>query len=308
MNFKKLKYFITVADEQNITKAAKKLYIAQPSLSQCIRSIEEEMGIELFTRGKSSVTMTPAGKIYYRWAKLTLESVRCLENDLAEVKSGVIRQIDVGATWQRSSFLLPESIIDFYKRCPECNVVIHESLDRKLHEMLERNELDLIIASPSVNLNNYNSVPLIQERLLLAAGNDFILEHKDGFPFPSVSRESLVGKPIVMLQERQNIGMIFRKILMDINYTPKRFTECVNLETAHRLVRNNVGLALLPEIGVVEGRFPDVNYYMIEDEYCFRNISAVYRKGHVMEAEILELIACLQRFLKNYNHPFIVKF
>lgn len=308
MNFNKLKYFIAVADEQNITKAAKKLYIAQPSLSQCIRSIEDEMGIELFTRGKSSMTMTRAGKIYYQWAKLTLESVRRLENDLAEIKSGVNRQLDVGTSWQRSAFLLPESIIDFYKRCPSCNIKIHETLDRNLHEMLGKNELDLILASPSVDTIHFQSVPLMQERLLLAAGSDFCLEHRDGFPFPSVDKSVLYGKPIVILQERQNLGMIFRKILMDISYSPRKFTECINLETAHKLVKNNVGISLLPEIGVVCGKFPDVNYYLPEGEYCYRSISAVYRKGHAMEKEILDLIACIQRFIKNYDHPFIIKF
>lgn len=146
MNFNKLKYFIIVADEQNITKAAKKLYISQPSLSQCIRAIEMEMGVELLLRGKAKITLTQAGQLYYQWAKATLASSQKLERDIAEIKSGKTFTITVGSSWQRSAFLLPDSLKIFYEKHPECTVKIHEDLGLILREKLEKNELDMILS------------------------------------------------------------------------------------------------------------------------------------------------------------------
>lgn len=307
-NFHKLRYFITVADEQNFTKAAKKLYISQPSLSQSIHSIEADLDIKLFDRGKNSVTLTRAGKIYYQWAKITLESVHQLKNDLAEIKAGINRQLDVGASWQRSAFLMPDSVAAFYKICPSCNIKIYENIESVLYDKLKSNQLDLAFAAPSIEAIHFNTVPLIQERLLLAAGEDFQLQHRAGTPFPYVNKNEVRNKPVVILQERQNLGQNFRQLLMEINYSPQKMTECVNLETAHKLVKNNMGLSLLPEIGVVSGRLPGVNYYMLEGGDYSRTISAVYRKNHPMEREILQLIECTKNFIRNYNHPFITKF
>lgn len=72
LNLYKLKYVVTVAEEKSITKAAKKLYISQPSLSLSIHAIEDALGVELFVRGKNSVTLTPAGQAYVEWARSLL--------------------------------------------------------------------------------------------------------------------------------------------------------------------------------------------------------------------------------------------
>ena len=82
MNLYKLRYVVAVAEEHSITKAAKKLYISQPSLSLSIHAIEDSLGMELFVRGKNSVTLTPAGQAYVDWAKMTLESAKQLEAKL----------------------------------------------------------------------------------------------------------------------------------------------------------------------------------------------------------------------------------
>lgn len=306
MNFHKLKYFIAVAEEQNITKAAKKLFISQPSLSQCIQGIEADMGVKLFSRGKSNLTLTRAGRIYYQWAKVTLDSVKRLENDIAAVKADTNRQLDIGSSWQRSAFLLPESINNFYQCVPSCNVKIYEDYGFRLLEKLASNELDLVISPSNQDPIHYHSVPIIYERFLVAAGKAFQLEHTEGDPFPYVDKNVFFGKPIILLQERQYLGQSFRKLLLDINYSPVKLTECTNLETAHKLVKNNVGLTLLPEISVVSIRYPDVHYYALEGEFSGRTISAVYRKGHPMEKEIRILIDCVKEFIKTFNHPFII--
>ena len=158
MNFNKLRYVIVVAEERSITKAAKKLYISQPSLSQCIRSIEEDLGVDLFIRVKSSISLTQAGEAYIEWAKATLESAKQLQSRLEKIKAGVTRQLDIGASWQRSAALLPEPINSFYSRVPNCDIRICEDINIKLHELLKNDVIDLEIGVPNQDTVHYVSV------------------------------------------------------------------------------------------------------------------------------------------------------
>ncbi len=306
MNFNKLRYVIVVAEEGSITKAAKKLYISQPSLSQCIRSIEEDLGTELFIRGKSSITLTQAGQAYIEWAKATLESAKQLENRLSKIKAGAARQLDIGASWQRSAALLPEPIDRFYARVPDCNIRIHEELNIKLHEFLKNDVIDLEIGIPNPDTVHYVSVPLFQERFLLAASRELYIPSTPASPFPKVDKEVIRGKPIVILQEDMYLGRIFRNLLTDLNYIPTKISECHNIETVHKLVSKNAGVSLLPDVSVFHRRLADVNYYMFTDESLGRIVAAVYKKNSPKTSDILNFTACLKDYIRSCGYPFTV--
>lgn len=306
MNFNKLRYVVTVAEEQSITKAAKKLYISQPSLSQCIRSIEEDVGAELFVRGKSHVTLTPAGELYLEWAKVTLNSVRQLEEKLAQLKSGTRRQLDIGASMQRGAMLLPDSITSFYAEVPDCSIKIHEDLNSNLAEALKSSKLDMIIGVPNADTVHFCSAPLYRERFLLAASKEFEIPSTPGEPFPYVEKSVLIGKPIVQLQESQYLGKILRDMLLELNYTPGKSTECYNLETAHSLVNRNVGVTILPELSLMSRQLPNVNYYLFRDGDMERIVAAIYRRNHPQTHDIEILIEHIKILLRSSPYPFMI--
>lgn len=304
MNFNKLRYIITVAEEKSITRAAKKHYISQPSLSQCIHSIEEELGIELFVRGKNQVSLTPAGELYVEWARVTLNSARQLEEKLAQLKSGIRRQLDIGASMQRGAMLLPDAITSFYAEVSDCSIKIHEDLNKNLMESLRRGELDMIIGVPHSDVVHYRSVPLYHERFLLAASKSLAIPSSPGKTFPFADKSVLIGKPIVMLQESQYLGQTLREILLELNYTPGKSTECYNLETAHTLVSKNVGVTILPELSLMSRQLPDINYYFLNGEDMERTVAAVYRKAHPQARDIEVLIRHIRDLLSNSAYPF----
>ena len=306
VNFNKLRYVIVVAQEKSITKAAKKLYISQPSLSQCIRSIEEDIGTELFIRSKSSISLTPAGEAYVEWAKATIESAKQLESRLNKIKSGAQRQLDIGASWQRSAALLPEPIDRFYTKVPNCNIRIHEDLNVNLLEFLKNDVIDMEIGVPNPDTVHYMSVPLFQERFLLAASKEVKIPCTEATPFPCTDTDVIRGKPVVILQEHRYLGRVFRQLLTDLNYIPLKITECHNIETLHKLVAKNAGVSLLPEVSVSLRTLPDVNYYTLSDENMGRTVAAVYKKGSNKVDDILKFIDCLKEYLKTCHYPFNV--
>lgn len=236
LNLYKLKYVVTVAEEKSITKAAKKLYISQPSLSLSIHAIEDALGVELFVRGKNSVTLTPAGQAYVEWAKVTLESAKQLEAKLNKIKAGSKRQLDIGASYQRSAALLPESISNFYSRTKDCNIKIHEDVSANLSSALQADQLDIVISLPHADTTLYKSVPLFQERFLLGASDQVDIPCTEAEPYAYVDKKVIIGQPVIMLQEQQYLGKVMRNLLLDLNCIPEKSTVCTNMETVHSLV------------------------------------------------------------------------
>lgn len=306
MNLHKLKYVVTVAEEKSITKAAKKLYISQPSLSLSIHAIEDSLGMPLFIRGKNSVTLTPAGQAYIEWAKMTLESAKHLEAKLSRIKAGSKRQLDIGASWQRSAALLPESINSFYKRTNDCNIEIHEDVNANLNEALRADRLDIVIGLPLADTTLYKSVPLFQERFLLAANKQVGIPCTEAKPFAYIEKSVIVGQSVVMLQEQQYLGMVMRNFLLDLNYIPEKSTVCTNVETAHSLVGKNAGITLLPEVSIFQRQIENVSYYMFKDQSLSRTVCAIYKTNNPKFDDIELFVQCLKDYVRGCSYPFLI--
>jgi DNA-binding transcriptional LysR family regulator len=304
LNLYKLKYVITVAEEKSITKAAKKLYISQPSLSLSIHAIEDSLGVELFVRGKNSVTLTPAGQIFVEWAKTTVESAKQLEAKLGKIKAGSKRQLDIGASYQRSAALLPESISRFYNRTDNCSIKIHEDINANLNSALQADQLDITVGLPQADTTLYKTVPLFQERFLLAASKQVNILCTPAEPYAHVDKSAIVGQPVIMLQEQQYLGKVMRNLLLDLNYIPEMSTVCTNMETVHSLVSKNAGISLLPEVSVLLRRIENVNYYMFSDPTLSRTVAAVYKKNNPKLDDIELFVRCLKDYIRDCPYPF----
>ena len=304
LNLYKLKYVVTVAEEKSITKAAKKLYISQPSLSLSIHAIEDSLDTELFVRGKNSVTLTPAGQAYVEWAKVTLKSAKQLEAKLSKIKAGSKRQLDIGASYQRSAALLPESISRFYGRTNDCNIKIREDVSANLSSALQVDQLDITIGLPHADTTLYKSVPLFQERFLLAASDQVDIPCTLAEPYAYVEKSAIIGQPVIMLQEQQYLGKVMRNLLLDLNCIPEKSTVCTTMETVHSLVSKNAGISLLPEVSVFLRRIENVYYYMFSDPTLSRTVAAVYKKNNPKLEDIELFVQCLKDYIRSCSYPF----
>ena len=137
MNLKQALYIQTIAREGNITAAAKKLYVSQPSLSQMVRQVESEYGVTLFDRTVSPLRLTYAGEKYLQAAKTMLAANERLENELREIRqenSGLLR---LGISVQRAIQILPVALPWFTMQYPKVSVELREEGSAKLEELLE---------------------------------------------------------------------------------------------------------------------------------------------------------------------------
>lgn len=154
MKLQQLKYLLAIADNGlNITAAAERLYTSQPGVSKQLKLLEEELGMQLFTRkGKSLGGITPAGERVIERARVIMQEVdniRSLASDYYEEEVG---SLSIATTHTQARYVLPEIIGEFRKRFPNINLNLHQGTSEQIADMVAANKIDFAIATGSKEL------------------------------------------------------------------------------------------------------------------------------------------------------------
>jgi LysR family cys regulon transcriptional activator len=154
MTLQQLKYLVAIADSGlNITAAAERLYTSQPGISKQLKLLEQELGVQLFTRkGKSLAAITPAGRDVIARARRIMretENIRSLASDLSGEQEGTL---SIATTHTQARHVLPDAIREFRERYPKINLELHQGTSEQLAELVAANRVDFTIATGSRQL------------------------------------------------------------------------------------------------------------------------------------------------------------
>jgi len=293
-----LRYVIAVAEQKSFTAAAKKLYIAQPSLSQSIRTLEKQLGTELFDRSTTPLTLTPAGEIYVRWAEQVLSTQQQIERQITDITEGTDTILRVGASAERTRFLLSPVMKHFFELRPRCVMQIHDVTATQLMRLLDNEEIDLFIGAPQDPVR-YTSVPICREQILLAVPANFPLDLPSptpSDPYPEVDLSLFKDAPFVSLHSEQTLGTTLRQYCSACGFIPNIRLECRVLSNLHTMIADGIGVGLVGE-PFVRYLHNDsrVHYYSLRGLQASRHIAAVHRIDHYLSHDAQVLIDLLQR-------------
>ena len=150
INEKRIQYLLTVAQEQNITTAAKKLYISQPALSRMILDLEQELGTPLFIRERNALRLTQAGAVYLRGCRQILAIDRSVKREISDLLSSRRGKITLAVTALTGEFLLPRILNAFEAEYPNVKLELYEEKMRFLNEAVKNGKADLaLVRSPN---------------------------------------------------------------------------------------------------------------------------------------------------------------
>lgn len=204
MNFRILQYFLTVAREGNITKAAELLYITQPTLSRQLMQLEEEMGVQLFERSQHRIKLTQAGELLVHRGKDILEMVEKTELELKDTESNLSGNIIFGAGELNNVNVLGDIISAFQKENPDVTFDIFTNTTDIMQERMEKGLLDISLAVEPIDVEKYDYIPLPQKEVIgvhMRADSPLATKEK-------IAVGDLVGKPLLLpsrLQVRSKI-------------------------------------------------------------------------------------------------------
>lgn len=250
---KPFKYFTEIARQQSISLAAEKLNIQQPALSQYLKKIETELGIELFNRSTNPIQLTDAGKSFLVTANKIIDADIQLKKKLRDIKNQPFT-LRVGISPSRAPYLLPIILKDFTIACPNTNIETFETSTEKLNSGLTHGLFDLIISVFNNGTQNFTKCDLFEEKILLAVPK-------------SVERESFES----VLKNNNIISFGKGQLLTNfLSALPKHCShiECQNIISALSLVKAGLGVALVPSYMKEFGTKNDVEFLTIPPDLC----------------------------------------
>src|ERR687888_139898 len=168
MELHQLEYFETVCRHLHFTRAAEELNVAQPSVSQQIRKLEQELGTPLFHRMKRRVALTEAGRTLLLRARAVLQQLNEARAELQELSGLRKGTLAVGAPPSVGTHLLPRALAAFSRQHPGISLTFREGGSRTLVKLLEDGELDLAVVIQPIRHPVLETLPLLEEELLLA--------------------------------------------------------------------------------------------------------------------------------------------
>ncbi len=245
MELQQLRYACAVAETGSFSRAADRCQVAQPSLSQQILKLEEEVGAKLFDRLGRSIRLTEAGRAFLPNARAALENVDAAGASVAAQQADVRGSITVGVIPTISPYLMPGYATDFMERFPEARLRIVEEITPVLVEGLRDLSIDLAILALPLRHKDLEVSPLRTERVFAALPKDHPRASSK-----TLSLKDLRGEHFVMLQD----GHCFRDLSVaacsSARITPHIAFESGQFSSVLAMVGAGVGISMVPEMAV----------------------------------------------------------
>lgn len=279
MNVRQMQYAILLSKVGSFSQAAEQLKISQPAFSKQILSLENELGVRLFDRSGTSVTVTAAGAYFVREAEALTYKENQLYRSMEKFRSGEAGQLVIGITPFRSSYLIPRVVRMVRQRFPGIQIKLHEAGSDVLRKEAADGKFDLAIVNLPVDDSVLDARALEPDKLVLAVPGELkqmIPDVEDG---ASIDFRACGELPFVVVGQNQEMRRLFDRLCASAGFVPNIAVEVVGLTTAWTIVRSGAAATILPWQFVEQGT-PDekVTVIGIKDALYTRRPAVVTRR------------------------------
>ena len=288
-------YILAIYEEGSFSKAAKRLYVSQPSLSASVKRIEEKIGVPLFNRATTPVTLTEAGKQYIRYATEIKQKEHEFEKYISDYTNSLAGSVRIGGSSLFSSFVLPSMISKFKEKYPNVNFEIIEDSTKNLIEKLTQGTLDIIMDNSVINSDSVTATVCKDETLLLAVPRELAVNEKLKRCRLS-ARDIKAGKHLsskydvelsdfadctfILLNTHNDTGRRANTLFRKYGLTPKSTFILDQQVTAYNISCIGMGICFVSDTLVRHTvSEPRLFYYTLRDEEVCRKIY-LYKKNN----------------------------
>ena len=281
MTLTELRYVVAVARERHFGHAAQACFVSQPTLSVGIKKLEEELGVAIFERGSSEITLTPVGEQIVAQAERLLEDAAAIKTIAQQSSDPLLHPLRLGAIYTIGPYLLPQILPLLHERAPGMQLIIQENYTGNLREQLKRGRLDLIIISLPFSEPGIITQALYDEPFQLALPSDH----------PWTAREridpELLGDETVLLLGaghcfRDQVLRVCPQLAASQNAGGMQQTlEGSSLETIRYMVASGVGMTILPATACVPTREENrmLAFRPFDEPAPVRRVALAWRKS-----------------------------
>jgi len=244
MELRHLRTLEAIARHGSFTRAAEELHLAQSALSQQVRRMEAELGVELLSRTSRRVGVTAAGQVVLAHARRVLQEVDGLQAELEELTGMVRGKLSIGAMWPTGTYDFPGVLGAFHERHPGVEIHVVEDTADALLALLRADELDCAFASvdPEGVDDDLTAVLLYEESLVVACA--------EGHPFAGrdhVTYAELAGEALIAYREGSALRRRLERAMAAEGLVPRNALICTEMAAVRALASRGLGVAVLPD-------------------------------------------------------------
>lgn len=301
MDLKQLEYMIKIAEENNITRAAEKLFITQSALNQQLLHLEKELGTPLFHRERNNWSLTEAGSVYIENARKILDIRRDTYNQIHDITGNQKGTLSLGFTPGRGIRMFTGVYPSFHQRYPDIVVEPVEMNAKKLQERIAAGTLDiafLTLGPKNYTGNRYITICSEEIHLVIPAGHPLAsLAASGDQPFAELDISQLRYEPFVLMNRESTLRPLVDEIFREAGVVPNVLFETTNHSTVLTMIQSSLCCGLIPYYYIKKGH---------EGMACFSlpshpswDIVACYGKNRYLSSAAKDFIDLACRFWKS---------
>jgi LysR family hydrogen peroxide-inducible transcriptional activator len=273
MEIHQLRYFCAVAKTGSFTRAAQREHLAQPSLSQQVKKLEDELGTRLFDRLGRTVRLTSFGEAFLPRAEAILRQLADAKQEIEEMSGAERGKLVIGSIPTVAPYFLPACLASFNRKFPQIRVTMVEEFTTELLDRLEKGAIDLALLALPVSGSHFLCQEVLRERLYVVLPHDHRLAKRSVIHLRQVEKDSFL-----LLKE----GHCFRDNMLSAcgraRLDPNVVFESGQFTTILAMVAAGTGVSLVPQMAVEQR--PGCRFIPLADEGAYRRVGIVQLKQH----------------------------
>lgn len=292
MDIKQLHYFCAIVQEGGITRAAKKLHMAQPPLSQQLKLLEQELGVTLFDRNGRSMDLTNSGKVLYKRAKQLLLQVDETAIEVKETEEGLKGVLSIGANKSCFSYI-PQRISKFREQYPLVRFQLREGDTFYISELLKNRDIEIAVARLPLEMDNISMLKLPVEPYVLVIPEKWQGKIKNK---KAIKMKEIQSFPLLLLHRINGKGQ-FELITDECRshgFEPNVVLECPDVTMILSLVSAGVGATIVPKSIVKSDNSDNMKVIELEDASIKSQSAVIWLKDRYLSK-------CARRFIESFN-------
>ena len=262
MTLTELKYIVAVARERHFGRAAEACHVSQPTLSVAIRKLEDELGVSLFERGGTEVTVTPIGLQIVEQAQRVLDETATIRVIAGQGRDPLAGALRLGVIYTIGPYLLPLAMRRVIEDAPQMPLLLQENYTVRLLELLRQGDIDVALLAEPFPDQGFATCPLYDEPFVVAVPRDHPWAGRESVPSAELKRQTML---------LLGTGHCFRDQVLEVCPELSRYSQASagiqktfegsSLETIRHMVATGIGITVLPWLAqppeVLEGRRRD---------------------------------------------------
>lgn len=278
MDFKQLEAFVEVAKHKSFSKAAKELYLTQPTVSAHVQKLEQQLDTILINRSNKTVSLTPSGEIFYANAIEILNSCKKAVYSVKEFSGKIEGYIDLVCSSIPEAYILPEFLHDFVNKYPDVHYKIRHNDSQGAIDDIMDDLASFGLVGSKINNSIIEYIDVFEDDLVLIAPPDMKIKHKNN----TVSLDEVIGLKWIMRKEGSGTKALIQKVLATENIYEKDLKIIAHVESNEsikELVKVGTGVSLVSRVSVQnEVNISQLKAYQIDGLDFSRKFYFIYSK------------------------------